>query len=131
MKFGKRMMAPCGIHCSFCYVHHRDKKTCDGCRSDKGFTPVSCSKCKIKHCVHEKSLTYCSECKKYPCQLIKRLDKSYQLRYGESIIDNLKKVDEMGLEAFIEYDKKRLTCKACGGYLNVHEKKCHQCNQVY
>ncbi len=48
--------------------------------------PASCRKCKIKICAEEKGLTLCDECTEFPCVLVKRLDKSYQKRYDESLV---------------------------------------------
>ena len=74
------MFAPCGMNCKVCYKHCYHKKPCAGClNSDKGKSE-HCRKCKIKDCIKEKSLSYCFECAKYPCSLIKNLEKS-GLRY--------------------------------------------------
>ena len=80
------MFAPCGMNCKVCYKHCYHKKPCAGClNSDKG-KPEHCRKCKIKDCIKEKSLSYCFECAKYPCSLIKNLEKSYNKRYQVNIL---------------------------------------------
>jgi hypothetical protein len=58
-KMDINMFAPCGMNCKVCYKHCYHKKPCAGClNSDKG-KPEHCSKCNIKDCIKEKSLSYC------------------------------------------------------------------------
>lgn len=121
------MLAPCGMNCSFCYVHHKKKKPCSGCRSTNGNKPKSCRNCRIKDCISSRYYTYCSECDDYPCTLIKNLDRSYRTRYTESLIDNLSEISKKGADCFIEAQKKKYTCPDCGNYLNMHDKLCYGC----
>lgn len=125
----KSMVAPCGMTCTYCYVHHKLKKPCLGCRQSDSNKPNSCRHCKIKACVEEKRLQFCYECKEYPCPLIKRLDKSYRTRYQESLIQNMKEIEEIGIESFLEKEKVRLKCRFCDGHINVHDKHCYKCGQ--
>ena len=56
-KMDINMFAPCGMNCKVCYKHCYHKKPCAGClNSDKG-KPEHCSKCNIKDCIKEKSLS--------------------------------------------------------------------------
>lgn len=97
------MFAPCRMNCKVCYKHCYHKKPCAGClNSDKG-KPEHCHKCKIKDCIREKSLSYCFECAKYPCSLIKNFEKSYNKRYQASLIENSCFVQTYGLEHFDEW----------------------------
>ncbi len=131
MNHTKEMIAPCGINCTYCYVHHKSKKACSGCRSHNNDQPASCRKCKIKACCDERKLYYCYECDNYPCHLIKRLDKSYIQRYQESLIGNMTQIKEEGIERFMEMEKIRLKCPECEGYLNVHDKICSSCGKKF
>ena len=82
------MFAPWGMNCLVCYKHCCHKKPCAGClNSDKG-KPEHCRKCKIKDCIKVKKLPYCFECSDYPCKRIKNLEKSYNKRYQESLMEN-------------------------------------------
>ncbi len=125
----KKMVAPCGMNCTYCYVHHKKKKACLGCRVVSGDKPASCIKCKIKACTAERNLEFCYECSDYPCTLIKRLDKSYQTRYQESLIQNMTLIKDKGMTYYLTHEKKRLKCSSCEGYLNVHDKKCSCCGK--
>ncbi len=125
------MFAPCGMNCMVCYKHCYHKKPCDGClKSDRG-KPEHCRKCKIKDCIQEKGLTYCYECKDYPCKRIQYLEKSYNTRYQASLMSNSTFVQEQGLTEFMEDQKKRYTCPVCGGIISIHDAECSECqNQV-
>lgn len=49
-----KMVAPCGMNCTYCYVHHKSKKPCSGCRMGDENKPSSCLKCKIEKVCEEK-----------------------------------------------------------------------------
>ncbi len=121
------MFAPCGMNCKVCYKHCYTKKPCEGClKSDEG-KPEHCRKCKIKACVKQKGLTYCYECNEYPCKLIKNLEKSYNTRYGASLVENSRFVKANGLAVFMEQQKEKYTCPNCGGIISIHDSECSEC----
>jgi hypothetical protein len=121
------MFAPCGMNCMVCYKHCYHKKPCDGCmKSDKG-KPEHCRKCKIKDCMKEKEITYCYECSEYPCKQIKNLEKSYNTRYGASLMGNSLFVKEKGLVEFMKIQKEKYTCTVCGGIISIHDAECSEC----
>ncbi len=127
----EKMVAYCGMNCTYCYAHHRKKKPCPGCRlSDEG-KPEHCRACKIKDCANEKSILFCSDCADYPCVLIKRLDKSYRTRYNESLIGTMNLISEKGMERYLKIEEERLKCPECGGILNIHHKKCCDCGKIF
>jgi len=127
----EKMIAACGMNCSYCYAHHKKKKPCLGCRlSDEG-KPEHCRKCKIKDCANEKNLLFCSECSDYPCVLIKRLDKSYRTRYNESLVNNMKVINEKGMDYYLKFEKERFKCPECNGVLSIHHKICSECGKQF
>lgn len=121
------MFAPCGMNCKVCYKHCDHKKPCVGClNSDKG-KPEHCRKCKIKDCIRERGHSYCFECSDYPCKQIKALEKSYNTRYGASLMDNSAAVRQDGLEKFMERQREEYTCPSCGGIFSIHDRECSEC----
>jgi len=126
---GKHMVAPCGMNCSFCYVHHKNKSPCLGCRVKDGNQPKSCQDCKIKSCISDKNLEFCFQCSDYPCTLIKRLDRSYRTRYDESLIKTLDTIKNEGLDNLIISQYKKYRCTKCGSFINMHDKKCYKCDK--
>lgn len=123
------MFAPCGMNCMVCYKHCSHKKPCAGClNSDKG-KPEHCRRCKIKDCVQKRSLSYCLECREYPCKLIKNLEKSYKKRYQASLMESSCFVQVYGLERFMEQQKTKYTCPQCGGIISLHDRECSECRE--
>lgn len=123
------MFAPCGMNCLVCYKHCYHKKPCAGClNSDKG-KPEHCRKCRVKACVLEKEIRYCFECGEYPCKPVKSLEKSYNTRYHASLMENSRRVKELGLAAFMAQQKQQFSCPDCGGVISLHDAECSECGQ--
>ena len=121
------MFAPCGMNCLVCYKHCYHRKPCAGClKSDQG-KPEHCRKCKIKDCVAKRQITYCFECPEYPCKQIKRLEKSYNIRYHASLMGNSQMVKEQGMAGFLAQQKEKYTCPECGGIISIHDAECSEC----
>jgi rubrerythrin len=51
----------------------------------------------------------------------------YITKYGESPIQNLKLINEIGLNDFILQEKEKWRCGACGNLLCVHRELCLNC----
>jgi len=128
-KIENSMLAPCGINCKTCYKHCYSKKPCSGCLVNDIGKPEHCRKCKRKECAEANGYTYCYECEKFPCKLIKSLEKSYNDRYGISIVANSIKVKEQGLDAFMEKERIKWTCPLCGGIISQHDMECSECKE--
>lgn len=128
----KKSVAPCGVICDLCYGFQRqeNKKTvkCVGC-NHTGNKPNHCNMCAKKLCPEKEGdeTLRCSACQKFPCRKIKDLDKRYQKNYGVSIIQNLKDIEEIGMESYIKREKEKWTCKNCGELLSVHKDSCVHC----
>ena len=127
-KIDKSMFAPCGMNCKVCYKHLKPKKACNGCLLSDEDKPEHCRKCPIKICVKGKNLLYCFECDKFPCQLIKKLEKSYNIRYKVSLVGNSLFVKNNGIEVFMIKEIKRWSCQKCQGIVSLHDKLCSECD---
>lgn len=121
------MFSPCGINCMVCYRHVKAQKPCMGCLLDDQNKSQHCRKCNIKNCAEETGITYCFNCTRFPCKLIKNLEKSYIKRYKVSLIENSTSVKNRGIDQFLNDEKERWTC-SCGGAISLHEAKCSECN---
>ena len=124
-------IAPCGINCMACYVHLRAKKPCPGCHQQHQNKPEHCRNCNIKTCAAEHGVDICGDCDSFPCQRIKRLDASYRKRYAISLIENAQHIKAEGMTAFLEAEKIRWTCAACGGVISLHDRVCSACGKDY
>ncbi|DAC71831.1 MAG TPA: DUF3795 domain-containing protein [Thermoplasmata archaeon] len=127
----RSLLTPCGINCRVCIAYLREKNRCLGCRIDTSDKPVTRAQCKIKNCdeLQKNNLKFCFDCKKFPCDLIKRMDKRYRTRYNMSTIENLKNLKKMGVREFVKNEKIRWTCSHCGGTICVHRGCCYACGK--
>lgn len=127
------LIAPCGMNCRLCMAYQREKKKCSGCNGDNCSKPASCTSCVIKNCVTIKNNNsgLCYECAKYPCRRMKQLDKRYQTKYHMSMIENLENIRQNGMEAFLQNEEIRWTCKECGNIVSVHRDVCQVCKTQY
>lgn len=127
------LIAPCGMNCRLCVGYIRKKNTCPGCLgvdSQESQKPKYCTLCKIKNCeqIARGRTKYCSEgCDSYPCARLKHLDKRYRTKYGMSMIDNLKVINERGVRHFVQSEKGKWICPECGEMICVHKPACLSC----
>jgi hypothetical protein len=127
------MIAPCGMDCAICSGHLRVKKQCPGCNGDDAGKPNQCVVCAIKNCegISASRSGFCFECATFPCARLKRLDKRYRTKYGMSMIENLRTIEEIGLEEFVAAERERWKCPGCGGVLCVHKEQCIHCGRAW
>lgn len=125
----KTMIAPCGMNCGICRAHLRDKNKCLGCNDLDLNKPKYCLVCRIKNCekLKENKSVYCFTCNTFPCTRLKQLDKRYRTKYGISMIDNLNRIKETGIDSFMVFENKKWTCEKCGNVICVHTWKCSKC----
>ena len=122
------MVAPCGINCSICMAHLREKNKCPGCLVE-GKTKVNhCANCFIRQC-NIRTGKYCFSCKKYPCLKLRKLDERYRLKYRLSEIENLEMIKKSGVRRFLKAEEKKWKCVKCGGILSCHKNFCLQCGK--
>jgi len=125
------LIAPCGMNCGICMAYLRDKNKCPGCRGCDADKPKTRIICKIKNCrnFHKGKIRYCFECKKFPCDNLKHLDKRYRTRYHMSMMENLEHIKESGIRKFVKQEKVRWACPVCKGIICVHTGHCHSCRK--
>ena len=136
MLFTKEMIAPCGLDCSLCMFAHAKEKPCLGCNVDSDSKPVFCANwCKIIPCEKrvKNGYEFCDECPDYPCEDMMERETRYTTAYPlkESPMQNLKDIRSMGMEAFLEQQRKRFTCAKCGGPICIHNGICRDCGSKY
>lgn len=127
------LIAPCGMNCRLCLGYIREKNTCPGCRMiDNQDSQKSKyrNRCRIKNCeqIAKGYIKYCSDrCDSFPCARLKQLDERYRTKYGMSMIDNLKMINEFGIRYFIRDEKEKWICPECGEMICVHKPTCLSC----
>jgi len=109
----------------------RQKNKCTGCRSEGRLKTPSMEKCVVIRCEELKKSKdgFCYDCIKYPCKRIRQLDKRYKSKYNMSMTENLKFIEENGIDAFLIQQKKKWTCD-CGGVIDVHRGRCSVCGKT-
>ena len=131
----KEMIAPCGMNCSVCianlgkkydiHKHGINRKYCDGCRP------------RGKNCLHmanvcEKvvkgQIEFCYECEDFPCKRLKSLDKRYRTKYHLSMIENLRYIQEHGMNEFLKKEEDKWACKECHELICCHNGLCLNCD---
>lgn len=126
-------LAPCGVYCGACPSFN---KTCKGCASeDRNQKRQSKFSCEIRICCYEeKGLDFCIECNQYPCKKIKKKfinshpdDPKYTYRHETPAV--IAKLKTMGLDDFLEFQKKRWQCKSCEGTVQFYHYKCDTCEK--
>lgn len=124
-------IAACGINCTTCYAYQRKKNVCSGCRADTDSKLYHCSVCKIANCdlLKETKSGLCFECSKFPCARLKQIDKRYRLKYNTSLVNDLKRLQQIGLEQYLLDENTRWKCKRCGSWLCIHNSNCPTCGE--
>ncbi len=122
------IVAPCGLICDICVGFQRKKNRCPGC-TGIGNKTTHCMKCSILNCPEKQGVSSrpCNGCSRYPCKRLKSLEKRYKTKYGESLMENFQKIEELGLDQFLLETEKEWTCPSCGALLSVHRSECLQC----
>jgi hypothetical protein len=133
----KELIAPCGMNCGICsaylaYSHHIPKKKgkishCIGCRPRNKQCAFLKKGCEI---LKNNKIDFCYKCRKFPCDNLKRIVKSYIRRYNYSVIDNLIFIKENGLDEFMLKEENQHRCTQCGDTICVHNKKCYSCDKL-
>ena len=87
---------PCGIICSACKNHVDQGGKCIG-------YPGGCRKCKTLYgcCVEKKGLSYCYQCRTFPCSRFRKFNESW-LKLGQDLIKN-----QMEIQLILEKNGKK------------------------
>jgi hypothetical protein len=128
------LAAPCGIYCGMCRQYLALKKDL---LEEKGLK-WGCQGCRIRHknctfirrdCapLRKNEIAFCYECEKFPCQNLKKIDKIYRERYSVYLIENLKRIKEIGVEKWLQEQKELYRCPECGGEICIHDVECYDC----
>ncbi len=127
------LIAPCGMNCNICMAYLREKNRCVGCRGTNTNKPVTRVRCKIKTCkvFRKGEAKFCFECKNFPCDNLKHLDKRYRTRYNMSMTENLENIRGFGIRQFLRKEDLKWTCDECAGTICVHKGACIECGKKY
>lgn len=136
--------AVCGLCCDACSIYigaHEDPERlatfaarmgwsvddayCDGCRAERR-TPY-CRACRLYDCAAERGHAFCGECEDFPCAA---LDEFRQERpHRIEIYDNLRRIAEIGAEAWLEEVRQHYSCPSCGVLNSAYDLMCRACGR--
>ena len=128
------LAAPCGVYCGACRSYLLLKKDlfeekgyksgCKGCRIQNKKCAFIRRDCAL---LRKNEIDFCYECDSFPCQKLQKLDSHYQEKYSVNMINNLKRLEEVGVEKWLQEQEKLYTCPKCGGEICVHDAECYDC----
>ena len=131
----EELIAPCGMNCAICSGYmalQNDIKSkgvrmsyCAGCRPRDKKCAFLKKRCDLL--LNEK-VTYCYECKDFPCDSLEKLDNRYRALFRMSMIENLKFIEEKGISEFLKKENDKWKCENCGKLISCHNGLCFECD---
>jgi len=132
----------CGLYCGACPIYrmYKDRNTerleqaarevfhcqpddirCDGCRGplDHHWSP----ECRFLACTRERGITFCHECADLPCDDLS----AFSADHHDIPLSNLRRLAEIGVEAWLVEQEARWRCPACGKPVDIYSKACRAC----
>jgi PHP family Zn ribbon phosphoesterase len=64
----------------------------------------------------------------FPCDRLSGIDKRYRDNFRMSEIENLQRIRDDGIEAFLKAEEARWRCPKCGGVISCHNGLCFGCD---
>ena len=126
-------VAPCGVYCGACPSFN---KSCKGCSSgDKDQDRCSKWNCKIRICCYDKKgIDFCIDCEDFPCKIInKKLLNSHpddpRYTYRHEVYSVFARLKTMKTREYLNFQKKRWECGACGGTIHFYHYRCDTCGK--
>lgn len=133
--FTPELVAPCGMNCGVCSGYLALKHDimskgirmpyCIGCRPRDKKCAFLKKRCEL---LLNHKVQFCFECKDYPCEKLKHIDKRYQTFFRMSFIENLAFIKKNGIRKFLLNQKKKWQCPTCGETICCHNGLCFNCN---
>jgi len=129
------LISICGLNCAVCDIHlagrgHEkirdeivewfrkqrnqtidpEKIKCEGCRGppDAHWS----ADCKMLQCARKRGIQYCFECSEFPCTLLNEFSAD-GVAHHKRTVENMKKMKEVGIETWIEDQKRKGQCSFC------------------
>lgn len=105
---GEWDISVCGLNCAKCDVLARGQ--CRGCRGPLAhhWSPD----CKFPPCAREKGHQYCFECGDFPCEELQKFSSDGRAHHRRTV-ENMKRMKEIGIEAWILEQKRKGQCLFC------------------
>lgn len=121
--------AICGLFCGTCPAY---PNSCGGCLSD--YVAPGCYHCAngFRDCAARHNVTRCYECEKFPCDRLEDFSRRHIVNgicHHAHVIDDLRRMQEVGVEAWAQAQNEAHTCAQCGKLIPWFEQDCPQCKE--
>ncbi|UCE26797.1 MAG: DUF3795 domain-containing protein [Candidatus Coatesbacteria bacterium] len=97
---------------------------CAGCKSDT--LAAFCADCDFIPCARGKGVEFCVDCGDYPCERLTDF-RDDEWAHHSVVTNNLERLREVGVEAWLAEQDERWTCPACGARFSWYDEKCPDC----
>jgi hypothetical protein len=98
---------------------------CEGCRPRDKKCAFLKKRCKL---LLNNKVEFCYECKDFPCERLRRIDKRYRTFFRMSLIDNLGSIKKGDMQEFLKTQEKKWQCPKCGEVICCHNGICFNCS---
>lgn len=132
-----RRAAYCGLYCGACcsmvtnekqkgdesaleVVTDEQEKPCEGC--DATYQ----QNCEFVQCCRRHRVESCAFCVEFPCAMIVKFSKE-EWEHHQVVLDNLRRIKEIGIEAWLTEQKEYWKCPACQSRTIWYQKQCTHC----
>jgi rubrerythrin len=58
---------------------------------------------------------------------MKHIDARYRKSWGEPLVEDLRRLSSIGMEAYLSAERIRWTCPVCGARRSIHSRECSSC----
>lgn len=133
----KRYFTYCGLYCGACssmllydkamgnielkdFEVDYEETPCAGCMSGVN------SDCEFVICNQQHGTESCAFCPEFPCEMIVKFSKD-EWPHHIDVIDNLKRIKEIGIEAWLNEQQGEWSCPDCGKRTHWYQDKCLHC----
>lgn len=96
---------------------------CQGCDADYQ------SNCEFVTCNKQHGTESCAFCPEFPCPMLVKF-KDDEWEHHQSVLDNLHRIKEIGIDAWIGEQQKLWQCPDCGTRTQWYQEICTQCGKA-
>jgi hypothetical protein len=131
------LAGPCGFYCGTCrhylarikgLLHEKNlKHGCRGCRDQSkrcAWIKRDCAR------IRKREIAFCFECPEFPCTNLIKLDQRHVRDDRVSLMENLRRIEALGPERWLEEQRDRWRCPACSGNVCVMDGECYDCRRT-
>ncbi|MDP2172831.1 MAG: DUF3795 domain-containing protein [Candidatus Cloacimonadaceae bacterium] len=133
-------MACCGLYCGACssmIAHEKgcgdesaqkvpidpDESPCPGCGSP------GLEDCEFIVCNKSHGTECCAYCEEFPCEMIIKFNHNEYVHHSV-VLSNLKRIQEIGRDAWLTEQKIYWSCKSCGARYHWYQANCESCGAI-